>query len=491
MEEGDVALASGDTEKRNPNDFALWKKSKPGEPAWPSKWGPGRPGWHIECSVMATHIMKEYLDIHAGGEDLKFPHHDNEMAQSEAYLGRQQWVNYFWHAGHLHIQGLKMSKSLKNFITIRQALEVHTARQLRLMFLMQRWDMGMNYSDDAINMSKEVERKVKHCLGSLKFHRRGEHGKKTGDREKALAAALEQTKKDVDGALKDNFNTSKAIESIAKLVTQCYESYSNLPEAGLEPVEKVSAWTIDILGIFGVENLVVTKDKEAEWIPVIDAFATLREDIRTLAKEKAGADKVKEAIAKAKPAAEKAKKAGLGDLAKAFEGFMTSVAACKEPKDMLKQCDEVRDKIMVDLGVRLEDKATGGFIWMFEDTKTMVQEAKDAEEAKNAKENEKKQRSLDEKKKQLVIAEKANVVPAELFKQGAYKGLFTAHDDAGLPTAQKSGEEISKSKAKDFKKEMDKQTKEYEKLKKQAGEQGIDAYLTKMRKEVADIEKTL
>jgi len=139
MAEGEGALAADDSEKRSGSDFALWKKSKPGEPAWDSKWGPGRPGWHIECSVMATDINGEYLDIHAGGEDLKFPHHDNECAQSEAYLGRQQWTNYFWHAGHLHIEGLKMSKSLKNFITIREALEMHSARQLRLMFLMQPW----------------------------------------------------------------------------------------------------------------------------------------------------------------------------------------------------------------------------------------------------------------------------------------------------------------------------------------------------------------
>ncbi|CAE7813114.1 cysS [Symbiodinium microadriaticum] len=164
MEEGEGALAAEDAEKRSPNDFALWKASKPGEPAWESKWGPGRPGWHIECSVMATDVNGEYLDIHAGGEDLKFPHHDNEMAQSEAYLQRSQWVNYFWHAGHLHIEGLKMSKSLKNFITIRQALGMHSPRQLRMMFLMQAWDKGMNYSDQAIDMAKVEERRVHSVL---------------------------------------------------------------------------------------------------------------------------------------------------------------------------------------------------------------------------------------------------------------------------------------------------------------------------------------
>merc|ERR1719162_1738945 len=188
MEEGEGALAAEDAEKRNPNDFALWKKSKPGEPAWESKWGPGRPGWHIECSVMATEIQGEYLDVHAGGEDLKFPHHDNEMAQSEAYCGRPQWVNYFWHKGHLSIEGLKMSKSLKNFITIKQSLEMHKARQLRMMFLMQAWDKSMNYSDQAIAMAKAEERKFKHFLGILKFYERHPHGQSP---DAAKDAALE------------------------------------------------------------------------------------------------------------------------------------------------------------------------------------------------------------------------------------------------------------------------------------------------------------
>jgi cysteinyl-tRNA synthetase len=492
MEEGEGALATTDGEKRNPNDFALWKKSKPGEPAWDSRWGPGRPGWHIECSVMATSILKEFVDIHGGGEDLKFPHHDNEMAQTEAYLGRQQWVNYFWHAGHLHIQGLKMSKSLKNFITIRQAMEVHTARQLRLMFLMQRWDMGMNYSDDAINMAKEVERKVKHCLGSLRFHRRREHSKSSpGKREQDLEKALDTAKKEIDAALKDNFNTSKAIDLISRIVTQCYESYSALPEASLEPVGKVCDFVVEILGIFGVDNLTITREKEADWIPALDAFAGLREDVRRLAREKAGNDKVKEAIAKAKPACIAASSAGLGELSAAFDKFMVDLAGFTQPKDLLMACDEVRDKTFVDLGVRLEDLSSSGFIWMFDDTKTMVSEAKEAAEEKSRKALEKVQRSLDEKVKALGIAEKAAVVPANLFKTGTNVGLYTEFDENGLPTKLASGDEISKSKAKDFKKDMDKQKKEYEKLQKQAGDAGIDAYLTKLRKEVSDMEKQL
>jgi cysteinyl-tRNA synthetase len=118
LNEGEGALSSS-SGKKSAADFALWKASKPGEPAWDSPWGAGRPGWHIECSVMASAVLGEGMDIHSGGIDLAFPHHDNEIAQSEAFHDCRQWVNYFIHTGHLHIEGLKMSKSLKNFITIK------------------------------------------------------------------------------------------------------------------------------------------------------------------------------------------------------------------------------------------------------------------------------------------------------------------------------------------------------------------------------------
>jgi cysteinyl-tRNA synthetase len=119
---GAAAAAAGGGGKRHPCDFALWKAAKPGEPTWPSPWGAGRPGWHIECSAMASAVIGAEVDIHTGGEDLRFPHHDNELAQAEAHFhcqGCTQWVHYFLHSGHLGIEGLKMSKSLKNFITIR------------------------------------------------------------------------------------------------------------------------------------------------------------------------------------------------------------------------------------------------------------------------------------------------------------------------------------------------------------------------------------
>lgn len=135
--EGEGALTVA-ADKKCPLDFALWKKVKPGEPSWESPWGAGRPGWHIECSAMASDILGFPLDLHSGGIDLRFPHHDNELAQTEAFYDQPQWVNYFLHSGHLHIKGLKMSKSLKNFITIKKILEKYPARVVRLLVLLHK-----------------------------------------------------------------------------------------------------------------------------------------------------------------------------------------------------------------------------------------------------------------------------------------------------------------------------------------------------------------
>ncbi|KAJ1998086.1 cysteinyl-tRNA synthetase, partial [Coemansia thaxteri] len=151
LAEGEGVLGEGLVGKRSKADFALWKKSKLGEPEWPSPWGMGRPGWHIECSAIASEILGSQIDMHSGGIDLNFPHHDNELAQSEACFDNHQWVNYFIHVGHLLIEGLKMSKSLKNFISIRQALEKYSVRQLRISFALVRWDVFMDFKDKSMS----------------------------------------------------------------------------------------------------------------------------------------------------------------------------------------------------------------------------------------------------------------------------------------------------------------------------------------------------
>ncbi len=161
LAEGEGELSEEKQEKVNPTDFALWKVSKPGEPAWDSPWGRGRPGWHIECSAMAGAIFGSQIDMHSGGIDLKFPHHDNEIAQSESAFGNDNWVNFFVHSGHLHIQGCKMSKSLKNFITIKEALQKYSSRQIRILFLLHSWKDTLDYSDQGMESTLTFEKTCK------------------------------------------------------------------------------------------------------------------------------------------------------------------------------------------------------------------------------------------------------------------------------------------------------------------------------------------
>lgn len=205
LQEGEGDL-SGDksSEKRSSNDFALWKNSKAGEPAWSSPWGEGRPGWHIECSAMASEIFKTNLDIHTGGVDLKFPHHDNEIAQSEAHFDSESWVNYFLHTGHLTIAGCKMSKSLKNFITIKEALQKHTSTQIRFAFLLHSWKDTLDYSDNTMEIALKYEKLLNEFFLNVKDILRQNSVKemqKFEAKELSLCNKLFETKQKVHAAL--------------------------------------------------------------------------------------------------------------------------------------------------------------------------------------------------------------------------------------------------------------------------------------------------
>ena len=200
--------------KKDKKDFALWKKSKPGEPVWNSPWGEGRPGWHIECSAMANAIfMKCPLDIHSGGVDLRFPHHDNEIAQSEAYYNCDSWIKHFWHVGHLHIDGKKMSKSLKNFITIKDILNAgYTSSQVRFVFLLSSWNSTMDYSTEksfveAIakdDQFREFFKNVGARIRNIEIKSTRQHW---NEKDQELSARLLKAKNAVRAALCDSFDT--------------------------------------------------------------------------------------------------------------------------------------------------------------------------------------------------------------------------------------------------------------------------------------------
>ena len=226
--EGELSISAERLqEKKSNSDFALWKASKEGEPFWDSPWGNGRPGWHIECSAMSSSICGNKLDIHAGGFDLKFPHHDNEIAQCEAHFDDGHWFNYFLHCGTLRIAGSKMSKSLKNFISIKLALQQYTARQLRLLFLMHSWSDALDYSAQTMERACQFEKVSKEFFLLVKDivrKKKDADGEEVSTLKKFDDEALKHfnqflaLKTEIHSAMCDSIDTRTVIEAIRSII---------------------------------------------------------------------------------------------------------------------------------------------------------------------------------------------------------------------------------------------------------------------------------
>ena len=209
-------IAVGDV-KENPLDFALWKAAKPGEPAWDSPWGPGRPGWHIECSAMSNRYLGKTIDIHCGGEDLQFPHHENEIAQSEAANGCE-FVHYWMHNGFLNIDNRKMSKSLGNFFTVREAAEAYGYETIRLFMLSAHYRSPLNYSADILHQAQNSLDRLNSAEDHLKYLvANGAEGDRNAA-EAALVDTFDSYRQRFDEAMDDDFNTANAISVLFELV---------------------------------------------------------------------------------------------------------------------------------------------------------------------------------------------------------------------------------------------------------------------------------
>ncbi len=202
-----------DERKENPMDFALWKSSKPGEPAWDSPWGPGRPGWHIECSAMNLHHLGEQIDIHGGGNDLIFPHHENEIAQTES-LTNKPFARYWVHNGMLQFSGEKMSKSLGNLITIQDFLKAHEGDALRLMVLNSSYRGPLTYSDEVVT---QAERNLERLRLALKPAVPAQGGV-ADEVMQALQKQMEATRQGFIDSMDDDFNTAGALGHLFDLV---------------------------------------------------------------------------------------------------------------------------------------------------------------------------------------------------------------------------------------------------------------------------------
>ena len=210
-------LVSGEDEKEDPLDFVLWKPKKEGEPAWQSPWGEGRPGWHIECSVMSKKYLGEQIDIHGGGEDLIFPHHENEIAQSEACSGKC-FSRYWMHNAFLNIDNRKMSKSLGNFFTVREIGEKQDLQVLRFFMLNAHYRSPLNFSADLMESSKNALERILTAVENLKYV--AEHASLQEMTEEEVLK-LEETKKfeeNFDDSMDDDFNTADAIAAVFDLV---------------------------------------------------------------------------------------------------------------------------------------------------------------------------------------------------------------------------------------------------------------------------------
>ena len=214
---GRALLVTGEDEKEDPLDFVLWKPKKEGEPAWESPWSEGRPGWHIECSEMSKKYLGEQIDIHAGGEDLIFPHHENEIAQSEAANGKE-FARYWMHNGFLNIDNRKMSKSLGNFFTVREISEKYDLQVLRFFMLSAHYRSPLNFSAELMEAAKNGLERILTAAENLRFLS-GNAGKGgMTEEEKVLFAKTEEYVTDFERAMDDDFNTADAIAAVFDLV---------------------------------------------------------------------------------------------------------------------------------------------------------------------------------------------------------------------------------------------------------------------------------
>ncbi|KAM5530533.1 hypothetical protein V8D89_015810 [Ganoderma adspersum] len=445
LEEGEGALSVA-TGRRSSADFALWKASKPGEPSWPSSWGPGRPGWHIECSVMASAVLGEQMDIHSGGIDLAFPHHDNEMAQSEAYHDCPAWVNYFLHTGHLHIEGLKMSKSLKNFITIDEILQKYTARQLRLAFLTQLWNSKVDFSESL--MTGEVRgieitfnnffTNVKALVSQAEADGPSLDGKNRFQQaERELTDSFHASQRAFRAALCDSFNTPEAVTVLRDLVSRT-NVYLKAPGGNFEIglVQRVARWVGEQLRMFGLGEGETTElgwgqersaeegsvNREEVLMPYLRTLSSFRDGVRKLA------------IAK-----------GDGAL-----------------KDILALSDKLRDTDLVPLGVALDDQEDGKALVKLVPPAELIK-ARDEKRAQAEAKAARKAASVEaERQKRIAVLEKGRVPAQELFRPpNVPEGTYGSWDGNGMPLTDGESKELSKSAAKKVKKEWDLQEKRH------------------------------
>ena len=455
LQEAEGALSKDNTgEKKNKGDFALWKTSKKDEPFWDSPWGKGRPGWHIECSVMSFSVFGQSLDIHSGGIDLKFPHHDNEIAQTEAHDESKQWINYFLHTGHLKIEGLKMSKSLKNFKKITDFISLYSPNAFRLYFCNSKWDMDMDFTENGLSMSSANDKKITEFFQNIKVWARENDLKrdlKFDPEDSALNKFFNESKKNIHQFFCDNFNTPGVVSTFLELIKKTYEYHDKCEQKKslkLHLVYGVAKYISDILKCLGLVYNTEFVDyfrlsesdggKNAEEIltPFINAITDFRGEVKD------------------------------------------TCIADKDVKKVLSICDKLRDEVLPNLGVRIEDKGNKEkSVWKFFDKEEYL---KEKEKEKELKENKKKQKEAEAKEREHKLSLTAKEYYATLTDK------YSEFDSEGIPTKNAKGNELSKEQYNKLKKEFAKHDKQHQKWLEQQEKKKADGGNKKDKKKKKD-----
>jgi cysteinyl-tRNA synthetase len=458
LQEAEGALSKDNTgEKKNKGDFALWKTSKKDEPFWDSPWGKGRPGWHIECSVMSFSVFGQSLDIHSGGIDLKFPHHDNEIAQTEAHDESKQWINYFLHTGHLKIEGLKMSKSLKNFKKITDFISLYSPNAFRLYFCNSKWDMDMDFTENGLSMSSANDKKITEFFQNIKVWARENDLKrdlKFDPEDSALNKFFNESKKNIHQFFCDNFNTPGVVTSVLELIKKTYEYHDKCEQKKslkLHLVYGVAKYISDILKCLGLVYNTEFVDyfrlsesdggKNAEEIltPFINAITDFRGEVKD------------------------------------------TCIADKDVKKVLSICDKLRDEVLPNLGVRIEDKGNKEkSVWKFFDKEEYL---KEKEKEKELKENKKKQKEAEAKEREHKLSLTAKEYYATLTDK------YSEFDSEGIPTKNAKGNELSKEQYNKLKKEFAKHDKQHQKWLEQQEKKKAEGGNKKEKKKKKDKEE--
>ena len=458
LQEAEGALSKDNTgEKKNKGDFALWKTSKKDEPFWDSPWGKGRPGWHIECSVMSFSVFGQSLDIHSGGIDLKFPHHDNEIAQTEAHDESKQWINYFLHTGHLKIEGLKMSKSLKNFKKITDFISLYSPNAFRLYFCNSKWDMDMDFTENGLSMSSANDKKITEFFQNIKVWARENDLKrdlKFDPEDSALNKFFNESKKNIHQFFCDNFNTPGVVTSVLDLIKKTYEYHDKCEQKKslkLHLVYGVAKYISDILKCLGLVYNTEFVDyfrlsesdggKNAEEIltPFINAITDFRGEVKD------------------------------------------TCIADKDVKKVLSICDKLRDEVLPNLGVRIEDKGNKEkSVWKFFDKEEYL---KEKEKEKELKENKKKQKEAEAKEREHKLSLTAKEYYATLTDK------YSEFDNDGVPTKNAKGNELSKEQYNKLKKEFAKHDKQHQKWLEQQEKKKAEGGNKKEKKKKKDKEE--